>query len=241
MEQVPGRNSISPEEKLFNVIRAGKKETNASVGEKAPVSELTTVATDKQETVATTPHLQQDRQITSFSPTTVRRYILGIQKLHPYIIYSLLSIILAILIIVAGYTIVSERPDITEVIDTVRKRTSAHSLITFTDIEPFKQIEFYLQEAGRRNIFQPVPDEPEGPMIKEKPKEDTKKKLQEIIQTLTLRGISWGDEPKAIIKDKDGQLYFLKEGQPIGTSGARIKKIEKEKVIIQYKDAQSEM
>ena len=242
MEQVSGQNSISPEEKLFNVIRSGKKEINTvRAGGENPSVVPETISTDKEQAIATKhPRLLQRRQSLSFFPATIKN-ILNIQNFRPYIIYGMLSTILVILMIVAGYTMVRQQSDITEITNFVRHPATRNSLLTFAEIEPFKQLDFYLQETAKRNIFQPIPEEPEKQIIEQKPKEDTKKKLQEIIQTLTLRGISWGEEPKVIIKDKDGQLYFLKEGQPIGTSGAKIKKIDKDKITIQYKDAQSEL
>ncbi len=242
MEQVSGQNSISPEEKLFNVIRSGKKNDSAVRADGDNPSTVTeTTSVDKKQTIATKhPGLQQRKQSLSFSPEVIKN-ILNIQNFRPYVVYGILSTILVILMIVAGYTMVSQQSDITEITKFDRHSATRNSLLTFAEIEPFKQLDFYLQETAKRDIFHPIPEEPEKQIIKQKPKEDTKKKLQEIIQTLTLRGIAWGEEPKVIIKDKDGQLYFLKEGQPIGTSGAKIKKIDKDKIIIQYKDAESEL
>ena len=69
----------------------------------------------------------------------------------------------------------------------------------------------YLEMARRRNIFSPIElKEEEDPAIKEK-------ELQEITKSLRLVGISWEEEPMAMIEKKgENKTYFLKKGDSIG-------------------------
>ena len=238
MEQISKQpSSISPEEKLFNVIKAGKTGVGgASKGEglKNPGTEQVSAMGEKKIVRENQKNKNEGNKISE------RHFYIPehIKEIPSFVIYASLGTILIILIVVA-VKISMPHQRYASIIKTVRKNNVARLKI-LEKITPLNPLPEYIQEANRRNIFQPMPEELEEP-APTPPKEDTAKKLKEISQKLTLRGISWGDDPKAIIKDTDGQIYFLKKGQAIGATGVKIKKIEKEKIIIQYKDAQTEL
>ena len=59
---------------------------------------------------------------------------------------------------------------------------------------------------------------------------------------LKVQGIAWSDVPKVMIQcDKDNKLYILKQGQPVGSTGVKVKAIFKNKVILTSGDKDFEL
>ena len=138
-------------------------------------------------------------------------------KLDLKSINQVLSLILAGLIALIVYFAFGERPSISSV-------TAAVSKIKFQDlgdktITSFQEPAFYLDQIKKRDIFNKF-EKPKPPPPVMKPKElpppppPPKVTIQEKAKNLKLMGISWGSDPKAIIKNESTQeMYFLKEGQ----------------------------
>lgn len=97
-------------------------------------------------------------------------------------------------------------------------------------IETLKPIGTYLAQVAKRDIFKPAP---KGPVSSAAVEEGTSVRLKEAAQDLKLEGISWGQDSKAMIMNtKENKMYFLSEGQPIGASGLEVKEIQRDKVVI---------
>ena len=88
-------------------------------------------------------------------------------------------------------------------------------------VEPFKPLDTYINAVKARDIFTAVPKE----AIKGAPtSKEAQAKLKEIARDLKLVGISWGENPKALIRsEKDKDTFFVKKGQNIGTTEAEVK------------------
>jgi len=102
----------------------------------------------------------------------------------------------------------------------------------------------YLDIIKKRDIFKPQAAVKKEPKVEEtqpkkeeeKPKEPT---IKELISDYSLVGISWSDNPDAMIEDsKEKVTYFFKEGQTL-KNGVKIKKIYKDKVILEYKQQEA--
>ncbi|MDD5745650.1 MAG: hypothetical protein PHO30_00155 [Candidatus Omnitrophica bacterium] len=93
-------------------------------------------------------------------------------------------------------------------------------------------VDFYLKKVEERDLFRIVTDKKgeSGGAFKE-PDKTVISKLQEITQTLKLVGISWSNDPDAIIEDtKIQKTYFVKKGYMIDS--IMVKEILKDKVIL---------
>lgn len=92
----------------------------------------------------------------------------------------------------------------------------------------------YLEMVRRRNIFSPIMlKEPERPELK-------KQRLQDMIKDLNLVGVSWGEEPMAMIEDKqEKKTYFLKKGDTINQF--KIEDILTDRVILSFEGEKIEL
>jgi len=109
----------------------------------------------------------------------------------------------------------------------------------------------YLKEVEKRDIFNPAPaPRPIKPKPKAIPLQPLKplpppqsnalQILQKKVKTLKLVGISWGEDPVAMIEDTTKkETNFLKAGQSINE--IQVKTILRDKVILSYKDAEYEI
>lgn len=92
---------------------------------------------------------------------------------------------------------------------------------------------FYLDKAKTRNLFDFADEEQKEQVAF---KEDEKKgpsKLEELTKGLKLVGISWSQDPDAIIEDEGSQkTYFVKTGSNINE--VKVQAIHKDRVILHY-------
>lgn len=92
-----------------------------------------------------------------------------------------------------------------------------------------KSSAYYLERVRSRDIFKMGP--PASAVVQQE--EDSSGKLAEMAKDLRLVGISWSDDPDAMIEDV-GKLktYFVKRGQAIGE--LKVRAIFKDKVVLSY-------
>ncbi len=114
-------------------------------------------------------------------------------------------------------------------------------------IEAFQPVDYYLNQVRTRDVFNPFTVKVEKPVIVEEappppPPPPPKPKLNDMAKGLKVVGIALGTMPKAMVKDDLKQeVYFLKEGDVIGTTGIAIKSISKDKVIIHFGEEEMEL
>jgi hypothetical protein len=136
-------------------------------------------------------------------------------------------IFLAVLLI--GYLIfdfIIQQPDI----DKVKKDLDLLGQEVFFQEEDSKARPFlyYLEMVQRRNVFAPIGLGKDREEIQK-----AKETLTKMSNDLKLVGISWGQEPQAMIEDSQSQkVYFLKTGDNIGKF--KVKEILENKVILSY-------
>ncbi|MDD5079802.1 MAG: hypothetical protein PHH68_05695 [Candidatus Omnitrophica bacterium] len=91
------------------------------------------------------------------------------------------------------------------------------------DVSPLKGLIYYVDGIGKRDIFRM------GGKFDNGAENATLSKLEELAQTLKLVGISWSDDPDAMIEDSQmSQTFFVKKGQKIGEF--TVENISKDKV-----------
>ena len=95
---------------------------------------------------------------------------------------------------------------------------------------------YYLEMVQRRNVFNPIEL---GREIIEK-KVVKKKDLSKLIKEFTLVGISWSNEPVAMIEDQERKkTYFLKKGDIL--RDIEVKEILEDRVILIYEGFELEL
>jgi len=227
-------DKISPEEKLFKVIREGKKD-----GAKPP--------SGPQGIKKFFAEFSIGKKIFAMVPKPAGAAISGVpgifsitlSEIKPKTVNTLLAIILGSLTLLVIYVAIHERPRIA----TIAGRISAIPVepVKTEVIEAFKPMSSYLAQVKKREIFQPVSA---TKLLAEKitPEKIAMDKLKEIAADLKLQGISWGQSPKVMIKsEKEDRMYFLGEGQTIGSTGAKMRTIYKNKAVISYENAEIEL
>ncbi len=162
--------------------------------------------------------------------------IFSAQKLDLRSINQALAVILAGLIVLTAYVVLQQKQDVSTV-------AAAVSKIKFEDLKegvitPFESLKFYLEQIKTRDIFNKyVEYVPPPPPVKVEPlpppPPPPKVTIEEKAKNLKLMGVSWGSNPKAMIKDESTQkVHFLKKGQTIEDTQIKVKTILKNEVII---------
>jgi len=97
-----------------------------------------------------------------------------------------------------------------------------------------KPSSYYQEKVTQRDIFKMGSKKPEIEI-----KEPTSKTL-ELAQNLKLVGISWSDDPDAMVEDKKlSRTFFIKKGHMVGE--AKVKAIFKDKVVLELDGEEFEL
>lgn len=221
-------DTVSPEEKLFNIIKEGK-DSGSGGGVSKPKNSSAMLGGIKRFFGSLKLHPGANKQAAADASAAPRIDI------DPGSVNRVLSIVLLAVASFFVYYLFSTRPDAEKIIKSVPKTDMALK----AEIERFAPLESYLTETRRRNIFKPVPKD-EG---KASPtSREAMEKLKEAARDLKVVGISWGETPKALIRsERDKTTYFLKQGQQVGSMDVDIRAITKQKVTIGYKTEEFEL
>jgi len=222
-------DNISPEEKLFNIIQKGKGAPPAFQARPArrqgkpalEIKALPALMRKKLQAIASV--------LLSAHPGEI-----DIKKAN-----IVLGAILAILASLAIYKVVNAGSYMARF--TKKMSKIEYQKIKRKEIEDFKPLSFYMGKIRERNILRPVPKEPEKKEPKARPAESATT-LKSEAAGFTLKGISWGKSPKAIIKiEENDRVYFVSQGQAIGATGIKVKLISREKVTIGYEEEEMDL
>jgi hypothetical protein len=102
-------------------------------------------------------------------------------------------------------------------------------------------LSYYQQTLRKRDPFGP-PKSPEAVSAENQapgPQAIVSAPMQDLLKDFKLVGISWGEEPLAMIEDTTGRTFFLKRGQEV--KGMKVQTISKEKVTLTYEGAEGEL
>lgn len=111
-------------------------------------------------------------------------------------------------------------------------------LFEFKQDAPLKSINYYLDKAKKRNIFNmggvEIVAEPEDN------KREAQQKITSKVQDLRLVGISWSDNPDAMIEDgKLQKTFFVKNGDTINE--IKVEEIRKESILLSFAGEEFEL
>lgn len=115
----------------------------------------------------------------------------------------------------------------------------------FLSVSLLKDSSYYLQKVGPRNIFELAPEAISKDIKEEASVEEEvvtpKDELLELIKDLVLVGVSWSDDPVAMIENTDAKItYFLRKGEEL-KEGVKIRQIFMDRVILEYKGEEVEL
>jgi hypothetical protein len=98
-----------------------------------------------------------------------------------------------------------------------------------TESVPFKGVDYYLEKADKRDIFNIVRKE----IVKIEKEKEKVKMIIEKTKHLKLVGIAWSEDPDAMVEDtRAKRTLFVKENDMI--NDVRVKEILKDKIILSY-------
>ncbi len=225
--------NISPEERLFNVIQRGKQPAAGSgdPGDKKPGGWMAKL---KRFFPASRPSSHEGKK--SFNWKTIFPASIQLPEIEPGAINKALVAALIISTVFFIHSFLVKQKDASQIAQAVSK-ISISSSLGLKKEEPLKGLAYYLGEIQNRDIFHPAPKN-----IVVGVKREASESLKKAAESLKLAGISWGDTPKAMIlrqDDKDGKMYFVTQGQPIGQTGIIVQEIHRNKVKIS--DGKEEM
>lgn len=215
-------DTISPEERLFKVIQQGKQTAGQDRGASG---KKTGGVFEKFKHFITA-------QIAGKTGAVSRESLLArIQwpELEPGIINKVLAVVLVVVLVSVAFGVLGKRKDVAVITEAVA-RTKALPEEGKKKIDPLKTLSFYLNEIRKRDIFRMNAETPVVESVQVK-----SESLAKTAETMKLQGISRGDVPKAMIlwqNGKDSKMYFLVEGQAIGTSGLKVIKISRNTVTV---------
>jgi hypothetical protein len=102
---------------------------------------------------------------------------------------------------------------------------------SFKESSLLRAASYYLEKVRQRDIFKI--GAAGRPAADERASREALSKIVELSQKLKLVGISWSDDPDAMIEDtKALRTFFIKRGQMIGD--LKVQAIFKDKVILSY-------
>ena len=99
-----------------------------------------------------------------------------------------------------------------------------------------KSSSYYVEKVGQRDIFNIEQKKPASTTVARQVTEAT----QEAVKNLKLVGISWSENPDAMIEDSRAmRTFFVKRGQMLGEF--KVKAIYKDRVILEYNNEEIEL
>ena len=103
-----------------------------------------------------------------------------------------------------------------------------------------KDRDFYIKKAQDRDIFQMGYTKRAKVDFKEDEKNAKAAPINDLTKDLKLVGISWGDDPDAIIENSEmDKTYFVREGYKI--EELLVSEIQKDRVVLRYKGEEVEI
>ncbi|PIV39144.1 MAG: hypothetical protein COS29_04160 [Candidatus Omnitrophica bacterium CG02_land_8_20_14_3_00__42_8] len=216
-------DNISPEERLFNIIKENKKSSSSGGA----------VKNDKRKigsgwvknffvSINSFRHGLNELVIAGQPPAgnlLVKLYSVDLKPLNRA--FAAASVALAILVIYSALN--SKKPDMSKAARFIPDIASVSVRVNGPEV--FKPAEFYLQDVRQRDIFKIVPKDITGTTAESN--------LQVLTKDFNLAGIYMGEYPEVMIEDKAAKkTYFLKQGDKI--KGVVVKNIFKDKVVLEY-------
>ncbi len=214
--------TLSPEERLFKVIQQGKRAAGKDSG----------VPEKKKD-----GWLERSRRFIAShtagkAGSDWKKSVLARIKwpeLEPENINKVLAVVLGVVLVFAVHATFGKRKDVAAIATAV-SRIKVSPEEGKKRVEPLKELSFYLNGVRGRDLFRSGVAAPSFESVQK-----SSEPVAKAPESLKLQGISWGDVPKAMIlwqSGKDSKMYFLVEGQALGTTGFKVTKISKSTVTV---------
>lgn len=218
-EGAPEEKKVSPKNKIGNAF--------------SDMYRLFTKSKSKGDKAAGDPKSAREIKET----TVLKPAAFGAQKINLKIINQTLIVFLAGLMVLLFYVSLREKREVSSVVAAIAK-------IKLPEVEPktvvsFKELPYYLDQIRKRDIFsvfqekrkepakvaEPVktPEPPPPPVVP----------IEEKAKNIKLIGISWGENPKVMIKNLNTQnVQFVSVGEKIDGTDLEVKEILKSEVVL---------
>ena len=218
-EEAPSEEKILPKKKIgeafaemFHLFKKSKLKGDKSAGDVKLTSEIKKTAVSKPEAF-------------------------NAQKINLKTINQALVVVLVGLIILMFYVSLREKPEISSVV-------AAISGIKLPEVESkvvvvFKELPHYLGQIKKRNIFSAFVEKKEAPVKVAEPVKALEPPpppvvpIEQKAENIKLIGISWGKNPKAMIKNINTQsVQFVSIGEKIDGTDLEVTQILRNEVVL---------
>jgi hypothetical protein len=219
-------DKISPEERLFKVIRGTKRSpVETPIRRNKVFFSLEGMKLALGSFISRFKHSPANHKVTYRAASVVLP--VKLQNIDFKKIITFLSVILAVLVLLTAYYAI-KKPNLSKITDAVFD--GGYQARSLKSTDAFQPLTFYAEQAKKRDIFHPATN-----VIKSFSSSNLQKDLG-------LTGIYHpvGKPAEAMIEDKAAKkTYFLKEGEEI--KGMKVKTILKDRVILQFGDEEMEL
>ncbi|MBL7157625.1 MAG: hypothetical protein ISS92_05660 [Candidatus Omnitrophica bacterium] len=229
-------NKFSPEERLFRVIQEQKTPSSGmkNTGIMMPRMSLGKIKVFLSGFMPKA-RIGSDGQTVASISLPIR-----LHEIDPKTVNMILAAILTILVACAVYYAIDQKPKISKITEGISMAALSETPKN-TAGEELEPIDSYVSMARKRDIFRPMPEK-EQKAVQVESVQSGAEELKTLAGSLKLKGISWGESPKAMIKHEgEGKVYFLKPGQTIGSTGISVKEIFKNSVVIRHDGDEMEL
>lgn len=176
---------------------------------------------------------QPAKKVTVLKPATF-----GNRKINLKVTNQVLVAILVGLTVLLLYVSLREKPEVSSVVAAIANIKLPE--VEYKTITKFEELSFYLGQIKKRDIFsifqekkKEVPVKVVEPVKAPEPPPVPVVPIEEKAKNIKLIGISWGENPKAMIKNTNTQnVQFGSIGEKIDETDLTIKKILKDEVIL---------
>jgi len=226
---------ISPEERLFKVIRKMKESSDGDSPAGGPRAGMLEKARAFFRGLRHNDLIGEEAVALGGAGAFMPR----LRELDLPVVNRVLAVALAVAAASIAYYAMTGRPDIARV---TAQSTRLEELDWREEkIKELEPLEVYAGEASRRDIFRPYsPGKKERDFSPSIP--GAKEELKKRMENLVLRGISWGEYPRAMIwHEKEDRMYFLRPGQIIGNTGLHVKNISRQEVTLAYEGEEAKL
>jgi type II secretory pathway component PulC len=172
----------------------------------------------------------ESKKSTALMPVTFHAQNINLKSINQVLV-GVLTGLFALMI----YVTFRPNPEISSVMSAINKIKIMD--IAARPITGFNELSFYLDQIKKRDIFHVFEEEkPQVQVVesvKPPPPPPPKVSIEQKAKNFKLMGISWGNNPKAIITDMANQsMYFVSVGEKIQGTDLTVEEIYKDQVVI---------
>ena len=224
---MPSEQSSTPERQLLKLIEEKKK--SSSLASKGSMRKGLSFFS-----------LGAIRGRLSFLEEKLKRILSGGLSLDLSSINKLLIVVVLGTLFILIFNFIDSMLGLEKQVEASFKIEGKEPAFKFQDVSILKKPAYYLEQARKRDIFNLA----SKTVPKQTPKELGIQEVKEVTEekdNLRLVGISWSDDPDAMIEDlRSKRTFFVKRGSTI-INGIEVVAIFRDKVVLRYKGKELEL